>query len=144
MKRHRSTDRPARTWLVVLLAILAALGVVVYWKSTQLPAQPAVEELVAIGERFLQQVREGETEAAWESTTVEFKSAQGKEHFKGYVKSHAVLGKPMEFISAQQVLVQEQPRTELLYREPESGDTIRVLLGHERGKWKVDRLLGVK
>ena len=132
------STRSARTLLVILVAILVAGSIASIWLWTRSSTQPAPEQGRAVAENFLQQVRENKAEAAWESTTAEFKSAQGRESFVKEAKSAKYLAKPMEYFSANTVTVQDQPRSEYLFRSGE-GPVVRIVLGNEAGTWKVDR-----
>lgn len=140
LSRHR---RSGKTLVIILLVlvILAAAG----WTARGWFSGPGAPPGGGrdIAEPFLSQLRDGQASAAWDSTTAEFKSAMGRETFLGYVKKNPVLKQPSEFISVQQVSVNDLPRTECVYRvpSPEKGKgTVRVLLASEQGKWKVERL----
>jgi hypothetical protein len=133
--------RTGRTLLNVLIAILVVLAGLAGWYWMQPATQPDLDEGRTVADKFLSDVRGGQAGAAWESTTAEFKSADGREQFLALVKSKPVLSQPLEFISAQTVTVLEQPRTEYLFRDPKDGATVRLVLGNEAGVWKVDRLL---
>jgi hypothetical protein len=77
---------------------------------------------------------------AWDETTAEFKSIEGRESFIRQAKATPILKEPLKFNSTQTVEVQKHPRTELLYQSPTTGTSIRLLIGYEGGQWKVDRL----
>lgn len=91
-----------------------------------------------IAAKFLNEIRSGKGGDAWQSTTAEFKSAQGKESFLRDVRADKSLKGETWFVSQQSVQVQEQDRPELLFRTSE-GKEIRIVLGQEAGAWKVDR-----
>jgi hypothetical protein len=91
----------------------------------------------AVGAEFLQRLQDGEFEEAWESTTVEFKSAQGKESFVKRVRPLKFLKQPLDFVSAQPVSLGQESRTEYLFGA-HGGQTVRIVLGREDGFWKVD------
>lgn len=136
--RHSFTPRHGRSMLIVLVAILivgvAALG----WLWMRPSSQPNVAAGRSVAETFLRELAEGGADQAWQSTTAEFKSAQGKESFARDVKSLKFLKEPLEFVSVQTVTVGTQPRTEYLFRSS-GGNTVRIVLNRENGHWKVDR-----
>jgi hypothetical protein len=114
--------------LVVMMPLLSGCG------STQ----PSLEVGRGVAEKFLTELRESRPEQAWQSTTAEFKSARGREAFVGDVKPLKFLLQPLDFVSAQEVIVREQPRYEYLFRA-KTGETVRIVIGKEDGQWKVDR-----
>jgi len=124
--------------LPVLIAILT-VGVVALWwlwSGTSSQPDPSIGQNVAT--KFLKQLQQGQPDLAWDSTTAEFKSAQGKERFIREMKSHPLPKEPLEFVSTQTVEVQNSPRTEYLFRSA-SNNTVRILVGRDAGDWKVDR-----
>ncbi len=127
--------------LLVLIPLLVVLAVAAGWYWLQPSTQPGLEEGRAIAQAFLEAIRAGTPEAAWAGTTAEFKSASGRESFLTQVRSLPVLREQFDFVSAQTVTVQNQPRTEYLFRESKSGTTVRIVIGKENGSWKVDRWL---
>lgn len=131
-----SRGRPIK--LVVLLALLVVLTGFAAWLWMGPSTQPSLDVGRAVADAFLKELRESHPEKAWDSTTAEFKSAQGREAFQRDVKPLAFLQQPLDFVSAQVVTVQEQPRTEYLFRA-KSGETVRIVIGKEDGQWKVDR-----
>jgi len=134
------SGRVGRTQLIVLLAVCAVLAIAVFWMWRKRPTQPDFEAGRAVAEEFLQLVRSGQPEKAWESTTAEFKSAEGRESFLRYVKDHPSLSGKLSFVSVQTVTVQDSPRAEYLYRGEDSKSTVRLLAGDERGTWRIDRI----
>lgn len=124
--------------LVVLLALLLILAGVAAWLWMSPTTQPSLDAGRAVAEAFLTELREARPEKAWDSTTAEFKSAQGREAFQREVKPLTFLQQPLDFVSTQVVTIQEQPRTEYLFRA-KTGETVRVVIGKEAGQWKVDR-----
>lgn len=106
----------------------------------QPPTQPDVSQGRAVAESFLHNVSDGKAGDAWESSTAELKSIEGRESFMKKTSSAPILHEPIEFASTQEVKVQDSPRTEFLYASMKSGKMVRVLVGYEQGQWKVDRL----
>jgi hypothetical protein len=139
MIQRSSPVSTGKTRLLVLLAVSLVLIVAVIWVWRTAPTQPDYEAGRAIAEEFLGQVRAGQTAQAWEATTAEFKSAQGRESFSQYVKEHPQLKAPLAFVSVQTVTVQDSPRAEYLYRSGD-GRVVRLLAGNEGGTWRVDRV----
>lgn len=130
----------SRTRLIVLSVVLLAGigGVAALWLR---PAtQPAEDIGRRVSEAFLTLIREGQPEQAWASTTAEFKSAEGRESFIAAVKKHESLRGELHFVSMQTVTVQEQPRSEYLFRgaDNSAGSNVRIVIGREQGEWKVD------
>jgi hypothetical protein len=140
MMAHLRADRGGKTLLVVLLVVFVVLAIVVFFTWRSAPTQPDLEEGRAVAESFLELVRKGQPQQAWESTTSEFKSAQGRESFVQYVKKHPALAAPLNFVSVQTVTLQNSPRAEYLYRSAD-GKNVRLLAGNERGTWRVDRVM---
>jgi hypothetical protein len=105
----------------------------------QPPTQPPLDQGQAAAESFLEAVRT-DPGKAWDATSVEFKSIEGRESFISKAKSKPVLKEPLKFYSTQTATVQNSPRTELLYQSSKTGQAVRLLIGYEGGQWKVDRL----
>jgi len=128
---------------IVLIGVLCALAVVasvVLWWRWAPATQPSADVGQQVVDDFLKQLRDGQADAAWQATTAEFKSALGREKFLSYVKERPYLKRPLSFVSMQTVRVQNQPRSEFVYRTGDSKATVRVLVGSEGGAWHVDRL----
>jgi hypothetical protein len=124
--------------LALLVLVVIGVGLFLkYWM--QPPTQPELEEGRGVAEKFLELVREGRPGEAWDAATAEFKSIEGRESFIRSSAKAAILKEQLHFNSAQQVTVQDQPRTEYLFQSPEA-KMVRVLVGYEGGVWKVDRL----
>ncbi|REJ88940.1 MAG: hypothetical protein DWQ34_20890 [Planctomycetota bacterium] len=103
---------------------------------------PEDNEGRAIAEKFLMQVRTGEVDAAWESTTADFKSDEGRESFRAFVAARPVLSEKAEFVASEETIVHGLTRWKYTYRlgsQGSSAEEIYVLLTNERGEWKVDR-----
>lgn len=124
---------------VVVVLVIAIAGYFSIRQWFQPPTQPDVDVGRTVVEQFLSAVRKGNAGAAWDATSTEFKSVEGRESFIRKTKSMPILAEPLQFNSTQQVLVQDKPRTEYLFQSPKA-KMVRVLLGYERGEWKVDRL----
>jgi hypothetical protein len=127
--------------IAVLVAVLVVLAIIVVWMWRGAPpSQPEIAEGRAVAEQFLALVRSGQPQQAWESTTAEFKSAEGRESFGRFVKKHAFLLKPLSFVSMQTVTLEDNPRSEFLYSSADGKGTVRLLVGNEGSVWRVDRI----
>lgn len=126
--------------LFALSAILVLLGGVLFWVFSTPATHPSPDAGQKVTDAFLKAIQSGQSADAWESTTAEFKSAQGRESFLAFVKRNSFLTKPLEFTSSQLVDVQDQQRSEFVYRVPENKTTVRLVIGRESGIWKVDRI----
>ncbi|HEX3727600.1 MAG TPA: hypothetical protein VHV08_15205 [Pirellulales bacterium] len=140
MNFRSTTNRSGKTLLVYLVPTVIVLAIATFWMWQRQPAQPNVDEAHQATDRFLELVRQGHADQAWQSTTAEFKSAQGREVFVGYVKSHSWLKEPLSFVSVQTVTLQDRPRAECVYRSPKSPGTVRLLIDNDHGVWRVDRI----
>jgi hypothetical protein len=124
--------------LVLLLAIVAG-GYLAMRYFRKPPTQPSPDVGRAVAEEFLTTVRGGNAGKAWDASTAEFKSIEGRESFIRKSKATPLLKEPLQFNSSQEVMVQDQPRTEYLFQSSKA-KMVRVLVGYEQGSWKVDRL----
>lgn len=136
LPRDRSGSLPRL--LIVCLALIALLGIV----GSRFVRQPDVlpdAEVEAV--RFLDRIREGDVDVAWEATTAEFKSFIGRERLRKTVAATPVLQQPCELVRCQPAEVGQLKVIECLFRPTEVSDVIvRVLLGSEQGRWRVERL----
>lgn len=133
-----SQRRTGKSLLPVLVAILVIGGAAAIWIWSRPASQPSVSAGRAAAEQFLQHLQAGKPDAAWEGTTAEFKSAQGKERFVREMKTKPLSKEPFEFVSMQTVDVQNAERSEFLYRMV-ANETVRILISRDAGDWKVDR-----
>ncbi len=138
MHRTCSSRRGGFARLTALIATLAAVFGIALWFWSRPPARPNVDQGREVAEAFLGKLREGQPDQAWETTTAEFKSAQGKESFVRKVKPLKFLKEPLNFVSLQAVAIGPEQRSEYLFQSAK-GETIRIVLGREAGAWKVDR-----
>lgn len=135
---NSQSSRAGQTKLVAMLALLVVLAGVALWLFMSPSTQPSLDAGRSIAEAFLTELRDSHPEKAWESTTAEFKSAQGREAFQREVKPLTFLQSPLAFVSTQVVMIGEEPRSEYLFRAA-TGPTVRIVIGNESGQWKVDR-----
>lgn len=139
MSDATSAKSASRLIGLVFALVLVAGGYFAFRYFRKPPTQPSPEVGQTVAEDFLKKVRAGDPGKAWDSSTAEFKSFEGRESFIRKSKSTPVLKEPLQFTSSQQVMVQDQPRTEYLFQSPKA-KVVRVLVGHEQGNWRVDRL----
>jgi hypothetical protein len=133
---------PAKRRLLAALAapLILAGGYYAYKLLNRPPTQPSPEEGQTVVEAFLTLVRQGKAGEAWDSSTTEFKSIEGRESFIRKVKASPLLKENLKFNSMQKVSVGNSPRLEFLYQSPTNSKIVRVLVGYEAGAWKADRL----
>lgn len=136
LDRYLSGREPIK--VAVLVVLLIVLGGIAAWMWSGSSTQPSIDVGRTVTEAFLAELRESHPEKAWDSTTAEFKSAQGRESFQREVKPLTFLQQPFDFVSTQVVIIQDQPRSEFLFRS-KTGQNVRLVIGHEAGQWKVDR-----
>lgn len=136
-----SNFRAGRSLLLPAIAclVLAAGG---YGIATWLFSGPAppVRDGQDVTEPFLAAVREGRADEAWESTTAEFKSAEGRESFRKRAQ-HPALQQELEFAGYQETEVSGLVRGEATYRTPDGATPaahVNLLLAVENGTWKVE------
>lgn len=108
------------------------------------PHPPEADVGRQVADAFLDQVRRGQLDAAWQSTTAEFKSYQGRDAFRAHVTQHPFVRGPLEFVRYEVGQLNELTRGQCIYR-PASGKPpgrqVRVVVAQEGGQWKVDGLL---
>lgn len=133
---------PWRKYIRVALVLVLTVGLCIWaivWLKT-----PTISEDDArpIAEAFLTDVRTGRIDridAAWDGTTPEFKSNQGREQFRKYVKTQKRLAETAQFQSAQMSEANGVRVAECLFLTPQG--PVRVLLARDENKWKVERIL---
>lgn len=93
-----------------------------------------------IVEPFLEQVRSGHIDDAWQSTTAEFKSFLGREEFRKFVSQHPELKQPLEFTGHELIKTHGLERNQCAYRPADAGakGRVRILLAQEQSEWKVE------
>lgn len=98
------------------------------------PAQRGRE----VATEFLSQLRSGQVDDAWATTSSEFKSFMGRDRLRRFVKEHPALQKPAEFDNFQMVTTSGLNLAEFTFTAESA--TIRVLLSPGRNAWEVERL----
>ncbi len=134
-----SLTTTAKKQLVLLgVLIVAIVALINAFRGPM--TQPSADAGQKVVEAFFTKIREGHPDHAWDSTTAEFKSARGKEAFASDVKKRAYLKESMQFFAVNTVTVQNQPRSEYLFRNADGNakTNTRVVIGREGSEWKVD------
>jgi hypothetical protein len=139
MNSHKSLGAVSRALLAVLAVVLLAGVLVGLQRWMKPPTKPEADVGRGVVEEFLGKVRAGQAGEAWDETTAEFKSIEGRESFIRSAAKAPVLKEELQFISMQEVHVKDEARAEYIFQSPES-KMVRVLVGYEGGAWKVDRL----
>ncbi|WZO97533.1 hypothetical protein EP7_004570 [Isosphaeraceae bacterium EP7] len=95
----------------------------------------------AAADAFLAEIRTGKVDAAWTSTTAEFKSMLGQEGLRQFVRSNPALREPATFVSVVPVTKNTLAMTECTYKPAKRTVSVKVLLAPETSSWKVERLI---
>lgn len=136
----RSPFRSGKIALLIVgaLLVLASILYFVFVGKSEPVAPPTAGKEIA--EPFLNQVRAGEIDKAWEGTTAEFKSIMGREFFREFVRDHPVFQQPLEFAELKPIVTQGLTRTECTFRQPgaPAAKPVIVLLAKENDAWKVE------
>ena len=103
---------------VLLLITLGAILGQSSWHEHQ--TQPDVEVGQLVAQEFLKGVRSTTPGKAWDASTAEFKSIEGRESFIRKVRSNPVLKEPLQFVSSQQVMIADQSRAEYVFQSPKA------------------------
>lgn len=115
------------------LAALALAG----WFFIGPTSGVSAQEGQQTAEAFLDLIRQGNPSEAWDSTTAEFKSAEGRESFLRSLNTVQHVKEPVRFVSMQSVEANGLEKTEFLF-QTESGKSIRIITGMEDGRGKVE------
>lgn len=145
MSNGEMRSQRAGQTLPLLGAALAVLGIGAagwwYFGHRSRPTPSAAGQ--AIVEEFLQQLRQGKTDQAWQATAADFKSYQGREAFRAYVGKHPELKQPLEFQRHEEL--PHAPLAEYVYvtkatAAAKTTRTIKIRLAQEAETWKVESL----
>ena len=145
----RKSADSQRNWLGpalagVLIVALAGWGISYFLRQPVPQAPPDVGKEVA--ELFLQQIREGNADLAWQSTTADFKSDEGRESFARRVREYAALWPAVEFHKYRQGELNGLPRGQCVYQISEKTaiplpiKQVRIAVAKEENTWKVEGL----
>src|SRR6187401_1126597 len=92
--RPRGSTRLIAVASVAVGLLLVAICLYIFWPGTPV-ATPDVGQPIA--EAFLTSIRGGQVDAAWESTSAEFKSDEGRDSFRVFVQKNPAIAGPLEF-----------------------------------------------
>ncbi len=131
-------------WPIAAVAAIGLVLVVGAWyllrDRTPPPAAPEIGRQVA--DAFLAQLRAGQFDAAWQSTTAEFKSDEGRESFARYVRGNPLLRRPLEFVNYEVTDLNGLVRGQCRYSPPAgskgAAKQVRITIAQEQGEWKVE------
>jgi len=108
------------------------------------PTVPDLEVGRAVADKFMQSVTSGKAAEAWDTTTVEFKSAEGRDSFARSIKKMRWLAKPAKFTAAGAVESPLGPRAEYTYQSTDGKHQVRLLISPVSTssgiEWQVDRI----
>lgn len=79
-----------KTALGIGAASLLGLACIVWWLLPAGTATPS-NDATGVAGAFLEEIRTGKIDQAWEGTGTEFKSFMGKDQFRQFVKKHGAL-----------------------------------------------------
>ncbi len=119
--------------------LLAGLVWFVFLRERQPP--PAEENVGRhVADQFLAEVRANRTDAAWQLTSAEFKSDEGRESFAGWVTARPHLAQELEFKEYRVREFNGLKQAECIYQASSNptAPPVRILIGQELGEWKVD------
>jgi hypothetical protein len=95
---------------------------------------------------FLDHLRAGRLEPAWQGCSTEFKSLMGLENLRDYVNNHSALKSAVEFTEARPVERNGQSMAECRFsgttkqRRKDVPATVKVLVAAEDEGWKVEQV----
>jgi hypothetical protein len=138
--------------LLVVFAILGGLGLIAvlvcagfgYWVYKGAAADFAIADPSA--QTFLDRVRDGQFQTAYQSTSQSFRAAQTLDEFIGFINRHATF-KSHTSRTLQDWRVRTYPGTgkklatiQVTLRAPDNATTCTLVLVEEGGQWKVEKL----
>lgn len=121
----------------ILLLLLAGLAFYFLFRAASPPGQ---DEGRRVATQFLDALRSGQVDAAWESTSAEFKSMLGLEGFRDYIRKHPALTAPAD---CSEVIPQTRnglALAECVFRPTDGKATIRVLVAREAEAPRVEHV----
>jgi hypothetical protein len=120
--------------------LLLAAGVGAWFALSGGPPRLEDDAARKIAEAFLDEVRAGKPDAAWAATTAEFKSIQGKDTFRAFVKAKPALKGPAAFDGCQKTQANGLTLAVCTFKPAKGPGAVKVTLAPEQGQWKVERL----
>ncbi len=127
-----------RMWLAIAVVGMLLVAALLYWFWPRPIPVASSDDGRPIAEAFLAQIRTGQVDAAWESTTAEFKSDEGREQFRQFVARTPMLREPLEFVQYESTELNGLPRGEFHFRHASSPAKVRVILAREAQQWKAE------
>ena len=107
-------------------------------------AQSASTEGRAVAEAFLNDLRAGKVEPAWEGTSSEFKSLMGLDSLKNTVKRHPAIAQPATYVESRVLNRNNLTLSEHLFKPDKPAKsapkTIIVLTAAGPGGWTVEQI----
>lgn len=128
------------------LGMIATLATLVLAGCTGTTSEVG-EEGRAIAARFLDELRTGRLEPAWQDASTEFKSLMGLESLRDYVKTHPALKAPAIYAESRTFEGDGRAMAEYVFhastkrRGKSILSTIKVLLAAGEDGWKVEHLV---
>jgi hypothetical protein len=104
------------------------------------------EQARSAAAQFLDELKAGRLQPAWQNCSTEFKSLMGLENLRDYVKTHAALKSAAEFTEARPVERNGQTMAECRFRGTsklrgkEVTNTIKVVVASAGEGWKVEQV----
>ena len=141
---HRS-HRVGPFPISVLSLIVACVGL-----SCGRLSASRLEQGRTVAAAFLDEVRAGRIDPAWQGTTVEFKSLMGSDSLRDYTRTHPALQAPAEFVESRPVessggklgeyQFRSTPPSKGRVKSPPSPKSIRLLISFAEGTPRIERL----
>lgn len=107
-------------------------------------AQSASTEGRAVAEAFLNDLRSGKVEPAWEGTSSEFKSLMGLDSLKNTIKRNPVIAQPATYVESRVLQRNNLTLSEHLFRPSAASKgaprTIIVLTSAGPSGWTVEQI----
>jgi hypothetical protein len=134
-------DTPVYRRLIVITPLEAVVGAGIWFtflrdRSPPLTPDGAQEK----AEAFLEAVRVGRADDAWDETAADFKSMYGLDRFRQYVRSNPVLKSPATFDTCEFKTNGSLRMAECTFRPAGGKEAITVVLSIDHDSWKVGRL----
>jgi len=138
----RCRNHAGAAQLAALVCLLLVAG------CTAKPTVPEADEGRAVTDRFVELVCTGKAAQAWDDTSAEFKSAEGRESFVRSMKK-PWLAKPPAFETVETIDRPNGSRAEYVYRSADAQHVMRLLIaptgsggtaGSTGPAWCIDRL----
>jgi len=137
-----STERPGTLHCIATVAMLALASA-----GCGAGSEPPKDASQQAASKFLEDLRAGKVEAAWQETSTEFKSLMGLGSLKDYVKAHPALKAPAEFAEVRNIEREGHFMAECKFHSSakvkgkSAPAMIDVIVGSsDGGEWKVEKL----